>query len=108
MTQSFLFKPTFLLSLLMQIIGLILKFTHHRSAHILIVLSFILTITWIISALYEIYSSNRVTIKEKILLTIAFIMLSTITGLLYFFIGRPRLIQSHNVINQSPNKTASA
>ena len=108
MTPTSIFKPTFLLSLLVQLTMLILKITHQRGVHTLIILSFILTIIWIISALYEIYGSNNVTIKEKIMLTIAFLLLSTFTGLLYFFIGRPRLLHTYKIHGQSSDKTASA
>ena len=100
MTKSNLFKPAFLLSLLIGLIGAALKIMHLPGGQIFIVISVVFTVVYVICGLYEIYGSNRITMNEKVMWTIGFILLSTITGLLYFFIGRPRILREYKILNQ--------
>ena len=100
MTKSNLFKPTFLLSLLIGLIGAALKIMHLPGGQIFITISVALTVVYVVCGLYEIYGSNRITMNEKVMWTIGFILLSTITGLLYFFIGRPRILREYKILNQ--------
>jgi tellurite resistance protein TehA-like permease len=99
MTKLNLFKPTFLISLLVGFIGAFLKIMHLPGGQIFIVISVILTVVYVISAFYEIYGSRRITMNEKVMWTIGFILLSTITGLLYFFMGRPRILRDYKILN---------
>ena len=99
MTKSNLFKPTFLLSLLIGLIGAALKIMHLPGGQIFITISVALTVVYVVCGLYEIYSSNRITMTEKIMWTTGFIVLSTLTGLLYFFVGRPRILRDYKILN---------
>ncbi len=100
MTLSSLFRPAFLLSLLVMLIGTVLKMMDLPGIQFFFIASLVLTVVWGISALYEIYGSDRITISEKIMWTIGFILLSTISGLLYFFVGRPRITRDYKILHQ--------
>ena len=97
---SSLFKPTFLLSLLAMLTAAFLKIMHLPGGKIFIVISVLLTAVWVVSALYEIYGSKRITMQEKIMWTIGFLLLSILTGLLYFFIGRPRVLRDYKILKR--------
>ncbi|HET8829511.1 MAG TPA: hypothetical protein VFM79_09215, partial [Pelobium sp.] len=83
------------------VIGTILKITHLPGGHTFLVLTVILTFIYAICALLEIYSFDRITMVEKIMWTVSFILFSTIAGLLYFFIGRPRMKRQYKILNRS-------
>lgn len=100
MTLSSFFKPAFLLSLLAMLTGTLLKMMHLPGGQYFFIVSLVLTVAWGIIGLYEIYSSNRITTSEKIMWTIGFILLSTISGLLYFFVGRPRIQRDYKILHQ--------
>lgn len=76
------------------LIGAFLKMMHLPGGEPFIITSLVLTAVWIVSGLSEIYSSNQITYNEKVLWTLGFILLSSITGFLYFFIGRPRVLRN--------------
>ena len=100
MIKSTFFKPVFIISLILGLVGIGLKLLHLPAGKAFIVISAILTLVYIIIALYEILRSQRITVTEKIMWTIGFIILSTLTGLLYFFLGRPRILRDYKVLNQ--------
>ena len=100
MTKSNLFRPIFLLSILIGLVGAFFKILHLPGGHIFIVITVILTAIYVILGLYEIYGSNRIAMHEKVMWTIGFIFLSTVTGLLYLFIGRPRILRDYKILNQ--------
>lgn len=86
-----LVKWSFLVSLFMSITGAYLKITHAPGADILLSAGLIATLVFIISAISEVFSSQRITHNEKIMWTIAFIFFNGIAGLVYFLIGRRRV-----------------
>ncbi|MBC8054671.1 MAG: hypothetical protein H7Y13_16550 [Sphingobacteriaceae bacterium] len=99
MLNPHVFKPAFLLSLITILIGALLKILHLPGGQLFILVGILLTLMWMVSGLYEIYGSNRITIYEKIMWTIGFISLSTVAGLLYFFIGRPRILRAYKILS---------
>lgn len=96
-----LFKPTFLLSILLGVTWFGLNMLDLPYLKIFFITSGILTIVYIISTLYEIYSSNRITLNEKVMWTVGFILpIFIITALLYFFLGRRRILRDYKILNQ--------
>lgn len=55
-------------------------------------------LSYIVMALKEIYSSNRVNLIEKIMWTICFIGLNWFAGLIYLLFGRKRILRKYKLI----------
>jgi hypothetical protein len=55
-------------------------------------------VTYIVMALKEIYSSNRVNMIEKVMWTISFIGLSWFVGLIYLLFARKRILRKFKVL----------
>lgn len=102
MTRLTLYKIAFFLSIVTGITGLAAKIMHIPLGQILILLGLGFTMVYVIIALYEIYKSDRITPDEKIMWTAGFILISTVTGLLYLIMGRPRILREFKIINQQP------
>lgn len=95
MKLSSLFKPFFVLSLLVIFIGAFFKIMHLTGGQIFIVASVILSIIWIVIGLYEIHGSKQISRREKIMWTVGFILFGAFTGLVYLFIGRQRVLSNY-------------
>ncbi len=102
MTRLTLYKIAFFLSIVTGITGLAAKIMHFPLGQILILLGLVFTMVYVIIALYEINKSDRITPDEKIMWTAGFILISTVTGLLYLIMGRPRILREFKIINQQP------
>ena len=100
MTRLTLYKIALLLSIAVGLTRLLLKIMHISAGQIFIPLGLLFTLVYVIIALYEIYGSNRITVNEKIMWTAGFIILSAITGLLYLFMGRPRILREFKILDQ--------
>ncbi len=87
-----LVKSSFVLSLLLSLTGAFLKISHAGGAEPFLITGLIATIVFIVSAIYEVRTSKRIGQAEKTMWTIAFIFMNAIAGLVYFFIGRKRII----------------
>lgn len=98
MNKMNLFNTAFLGSLLTGVIGTILKIMHLPGGYFFLILTIILTVSFAIIALYEIYNSNSITVNEKIMWTVGFVLFSTLSGFLYFIFGRPRITRSYKVL----------
>ncbi len=85
-------KTSFIVSLLITLIGAYLKITHSEGAETLLIIGVIATLVFIVSAIYEVRTSTKIASSEKTMWTIAFIFFSGIAGLIYFFIGRKRIV----------------
>lgn len=92
MKLSTIVKTSFLLSFITTLVGAYLKITHFKGAETLLIIGIIITLIFIVSAIYEVRTSNRIDSTEKTMWTIAFIFMSGLTGLVYFFIGRKRIV----------------
>lgn len=84
-------KGSFLISLLITIIGVYLKITHSESTEIFLIIGIMATLIFIVSAIYEVRTSTRIGNREKTMWTVAFIFMSGLAGLIYFFNGRMRI-----------------
>ena len=87
-------KTSFILSFIITIIGAYLKITHSEGAETLLIIGVIATLIFIVTAIYEVRTSKRIDNTEKTMWTIAFIFMSGLAGLIYFFIGRKRIAEN--------------
>lgn len=58
---------------------------------------FIAIATFIVMALIEIHRSKNITLAEKIMWTIGFLFFNLITGIIYFFFARERVIRNYKL-----------
>jgi hypothetical protein len=98
MRRSLIFKPALLISILMIIAAVLFRGSHITM--LIFILVVILHLVFIISALYEIYGSQRLNLNEKIMWTIGFIIASILTGLLYLFMARPGLLREYKILDK--------
>ena len=90
--KRILVTSVFLLGTITLINGVYLKVNHFAYADSLITIGLIMTVIVTLLALYEIHSSSKVQRTEKLLWTLGFLMMNTITGFLYFIIYRKEII----------------
>ncbi len=87
-------KWSFIVSFVIIFIGAYLKITHSEGGETYLILGIMAMLVFIVSAIYEVRSSNRIDNLEKTMWTIAFIFMSGLAGLIYFFIGRKRIAKN--------------
>jgi hypothetical protein len=86
---SLLFVSAFFLV----IAGTLFKIMHYASADMLLGAGLLLTLVYTVIALYEIHGSRKLPVSEKVMWTIGFLFLNTVTGLLYILMGRKRVVR---------------
>ncbi|WP_411275539.1 hypothetical protein [Daejeonella sp.] len=99
MSRLTLYKIAFFLSVVTGIIGFAAKIMHIPGGHILILFGLLFSLVFVIIALYEIFKSDKITLDEKIMWTIGFIVVFTVTGLLYLIMGRQRIVREFKILN---------
>jgi hypothetical protein len=87
-------KLSFIISFIITLSGAYLKITHSKGVENLLIIGIIATFVFVVSAVYEVRTSNRIDNAEKTMWTIAFIFMSGLAGLIYFFIGRKRIVNN--------------
>jgi hypothetical protein len=85
-------KTSFIVSILLSLIGAYFKITHLEGADTLLTFGIISTSIFIVSSIYEVRTSNKIPVSEKNMWTVAFIFLSGLAGLIYFFMARRRIV----------------
>ena len=85
-------KTTFIVGLLITLIGAYMKMTHSQGAEAFLIIGVISWLSFIVTAIYEVRTSSRIDNTEKTMWTIAFILLGGIAGLIYFSMGRRRIV----------------
>lgn len=91
MSKSIFFNSTFLLSLLATLIGAMLKILHLSGGESLLGLALLMTIAYVIIAIYQIRNSDDYTTNQKLRWTSGFILFPVIAGMLYFLKGRQKV-----------------
>jgi hypothetical protein len=87
-------KWSFVISLVFELEGALLKILHFPGADILLITGMVANGVFIVSALSEVWGSSRIDKNEKVMWTIAFIFmgfLGAIAGILYILKGRKRV-----------------
>ena len=87
-------KWSFIASFIIALIGAYLTITHSEGAETLIIICLIANLVFIVTAIYEVSTSKKIDNFEKTMWIIAFLFLSGIAGLFYFFIGRRKVAEN--------------
>lgn len=85
-------KRSFFVSICFVMLGALMKITHLPGAETLLIIGFLGNVVFIVSALNEVWTSNRIEKGEKIMWTIAFFFIGTLGPLIYFILGRKRVV----------------
>ena len=86
---------SFFISLVLVLVGAFLKILHLPGAEQLLIVGMVTNGVFIVTALSEVWRSERIDKNEKIMWTIAFIFigfLGTIAGIVYLLLGRKRIV----------------
>jgi hypothetical protein len=94
--KDILIKTSFILSICMSAIGFWLFIHNEKGVNIYLILGLIFHLFFLITALYEIFSSTQISNTEKITWTIGLIILGSIGGLIYLLRLRKNIEQSLN------------
>ena len=68
---------------------------HSEYGNVFLTIAILATIIYTVLALYEINSSKQINTSEKIMWTIGFLFINTITAIVYFIAGRKRITDQH-------------
>ena len=91
MKQGTFLTISFLLSFVLTILGAYLKIMHNPAADTILIIGLIATPVYMLLALFEVWNTDVFTHSDKVMWTIAILLLSGIGGLIYFLMGRRRL-----------------
>ena len=86
---------SFFISLVLVLVGAFMKILHLPGAEQLLIVGMVPNGVFIVTALSEVWRSERIDKNEKIMWTIAFIFigfLGTIAGIVYLLLGRKRIV----------------
>ena len=86
---------SFFISLVLVLVGAFMKILHLPGAEQLLIVGVVTNGVFVVTALSEVWRSERIDKNEKIMWTIAFIFigfLGTIAGIVYLLLGRKRIV----------------
>ena len=86
---------SFFISLVLVLVGAFMKILHLPGAEQLLIVGMVTNGVFVVSALSEVWRSERIDKNEKIMWTIAFIfmgVLGTMAGIVYLLLGRKRVV----------------
>ena len=92
MKKGIILKTGFIISLLLILFSSWLKLIHAPGADTWLSISAALVFIFIVTGIYEVLNSKRIDSSEKIMWTLAFLLFSGLTGLVYFLVGRKRIV----------------
>lgn len=95
MNLGIVVKWSFVISLVFELVGALMKIIHLPGADALLIIGMVANGVFIVSALSEVWGSVRINTNEKVMWTIAFIFmgfLGALVGILYVVIGRKRIV----------------
>lgn len=87
-------KFFFFTGLLLTLTGTLFTVQSYAGAPVLIFAGLLLSIIFILQALFEIITSTRLSVSEKIMWSTGILMSSGIAGLLYVTSFRPKLVRA--------------
>jgi hypothetical protein len=94
-TATVVFVISFIIALCLVVTGVVMAMTadgHSREAILLIMAGLLVSLAYRIIGLYEVHRSMRISMADKLFWTVGFILVGSVTGLLYFFSGRKRVL----------------
>lgn len=95
MNLGIVVKWSFVISLVFELVGALMKIMHFAGADALLIIGMVVNGVFIVSALSEVWGSVRINTSEKVMWTIAFIFmgfLGALAGILYVILGRKRIV----------------
>ena len=92
MIKNIIIILSFVLSILLGLVGTLFKILHWPNADNLLMFALIATIIYIIFAIVEVVQAKKINHSEKTMWIIAFIFTTWIAGFVYFIIGRRRIV----------------
>lgn len=92
MNQAQIMKTAFFISITLILMGTTLKIMHLQGSSVIVLFAVISAVVWTILALIEIWSSRRLEFNVKLMWTVGFFVFNVLAGILYFLIGRQRVI----------------
>lgn len=92
-TRDFLIRASFFIAITVTIVLAFIDLIDLDKSFPLIITGIIATLTFIVTALYEVSGSHRIHKSEKIMWIVCLILLSNIAGIIYIFSARKRIIQ---------------
>lgn len=85
-------KSSFIASILITLFASYLKIIHAANAEYWMIAGVFAVLVFIVSAIYEVRTSTRIHNSEKNMWTFAFIFFSGLAGIIYFLMGRRRIV----------------
>jgi len=85
---------SFSIGLVATVIGAWMKIVHLPAADTWLAAGMIISIIYIVCCIYEVLSSN-IPRPEKVMWVVGFLLLSTVTGIVYLAAGRKRVLGNH-------------
>jgi hypothetical protein len=98
MNKELVLKTAFGISVFTSLLFILLKILHLESIPYLFVIAITATGIYTILALIEIFSSDRIKIPEKVMWFFGFIVINTVTGIVYFISRRNYLNRSFHFL----------
>ena len=86
-----IYNVTLTVGLILMLFGVAKKIMHHEHANEILTAAYCCIIIYTVIGLYEVFSSKKIEFIEKTLWLIGFLLINTITAVLYFAIGRKRV-----------------
>ncbi|WP_333599901.1 hypothetical protein [Flavobacterium sp.] len=86
------FKAIFALSLVVTLLGALLKIEHLGYSQPFLIIGVLLTLAYIVLGIIEVQNSSKIKSSEKVMWTIGFIALSFFTAIVYLVSGRKRIV----------------
>jgi len=94
-SKELFIRSIYLVSLFITIIGAVLKISHIDGAKAIITIGIAVSMVFILFSVYEVNISNRIDRNEKLMWTVGLIFISSITGFVYVFSARKRIIKNN-------------
>jgi len=91
-SKELFIRSIYLVSLFITIIGAVLKISHIDGAKAIITIGIAVSMVFILFSVYEVNISNRIDRNEKLMWTVGLIFISSITGFVYVFCARKRIV----------------
>jgi hypothetical protein len=85
-------KWSFFVSICFVMLGALMKIIHLPSAKILLIIGILGNLVFIVSALNDVWTSIRIEKGKKIMWTFAFFFIGPLGPLIYFLLGRKRVV----------------
>ena len=85
-------KALFFISFIMIFIGAYFKIMHWGYSEEILIIGLLLSLAYVILGIIEVNNSTKIEKSEKMIWTVGFIFLGSVTALVYLFSGRKRII----------------